>query len=219
MKQIRKSWEKRYKSLKLFKDDIEKIINIITTEFTETERTIVIDEFELNKLEELSEINKDVVNNFKIFVATASLQLNLDCSCAYLIVDNENDTRLVGIASRIDEVLQKRQRFIGFAYGWIGVALIGQIGFFLTNAFLTATIVSVSLAVASLIICFVTIMSWSYIIRHVSTIHMCYSYKKSNFFKRNKDRILVGVIVSIVSLILGIFGTLVVQWVIRNLNP
>lgn len=226
MEKIKESWRKEYKPVKLFKDDVEKIINIVDKEFRETatvsgdkDVTIVVDEFRLDNMEELSEIKAEVTNKLYISADCSSLQLNLHGSGTTLYVHDKEDARLMGIASMIDEIIQEKQRrFFALVCTELRAFVISILASLLAGVFLVFAVFSRSFILTSLfVICLIMIVvdyaCHSYISRHFSTIEMAYSYERSNFFKRNRDTILVGVIVSIVSLALGVLGTLLVQWV------
>jgi uncharacterized membrane protein SpoIIM required for sporulation len=223
MEKIPQSWEKNYKPLKLFKDDIEEIVKIITAGPAETDIHIEVDEFRLDNPSELNEIKKDIIKELYIGVETFMLQLRLGRKNAHLWVGDKDNTMLMGIAIRIDEILRKRQRFLGYlsfgirpqlTYFFLGFPI--GVFLFLSFARTSHTPLFVLLLIAFLIIGLGGIAYFLYFQHHFSTIRMFYSYEKPNFFKRNKDTILVNVIVSIVSLVVGVFGTLLAQWITKK---
>jgi len=218
MEKIPLSWERKYKPLKLFKEDIEEIFRIVKENSTEADTDIIIDEFRLEKPEELGEINKSIINELYINISTATLQLSLGCRDAHLWVGSREDTRLMGIAIRIDELLQKKQRFMGFfTFGirpyltsfFLGVPIGFLSKYFYTKLFTPILVLSL---ITFLVIEIALIASAVHIRTHFTMIHMTYSYEKSNFFKRNKDTIFLMIISSAVTLI----ATLIVQWIIKK---
>ena len=229
MRKINQAWEKQYNPLKLFKEDIEKIISIITTglkeintpEGWENKLDIRTDKFELDNLSELSEIKEKFLRELSILVGDEHIQLKLGRTTAHLRIKDEENTTLMGIGNRIDAILRMRERSFKFLHSFSGrllvtlsAAFVSGFGYGLKSfsrtplpilLFATGITISVMIPVYTL-----------YTATHRSTIEMVYSYGKRNFFIRNKDNILVGVIVSIISIILGVFGTLFVQWITKQ---
>jgi hypothetical protein len=228
MRKCERAWTKKYRPLKLFKDDIEEIIKIITTESTKTSNSqkkttghdidISIDGFQLDNPEELNDVKKDRIKELNITAALCSLQLYFGYSSAKIYIGNEDDTRLMGIANRIDKVLQGRQRLFGFICsnfsGWLSLSVMTGLCVFLLLAAITMPSLPIYISfVGLLVINIVAYAYYVYLSTHFTTIRMFYSYEKASFFERNKDAILVNLMTGVVGLLLGVIGTLLVQWI------
>ncbi len=229
MKKTEKSWSKEYSSLKIYRDDIEEIAGIITSEIEQKESLdpwqnkleIKTDGFILDNISELKNVKGDYLRKLEFRVGSV-LDLDLTSKWASLRIQNSNNTKLMGIAMRIDAVLQKRRRLFGCIRTKIGYILLGilfgvsiQLYIYAFYAAIkSSTFVSV-FAIASCIVGLIAILDllsvW-YLGTHVSTICLRYSHDKSNFFSRNKDAILVSAITAVFSVI----GTLFIQAVLTK---
>lgn len=216
MKKVTRPWENRYRHLKLYKNDVEEIINFVHTELA-TDARIEIDEFILEDVRQLNEIEKETVHKLSISAGGISFRMHFGPTIAYLEIYDENDNQLRGVASRIDAILREKQGLLSLIFcgskAWILTATLGLCtGIFLPLAFLSKVrIYSIILFMALAIAWILYFIFVRYFATHTTIIHMCYPSEKQNFFKRKKDDILVGVIISIVSLIVGILGTLLIQ--------
>lgn len=176
MKEIQQVWRKSYKGLKLFRNDLETIINI-AKEYEQSDKSdlyrkihIVVGDFLLDDVSELKEIKEKVVSSFSLNTQGSSLLLNIDKHLSYLRVDDNKNNLLIGIAQRIDDVLQTRQRgHKNFLFG---------------------------------------IKS--------PTIIMSHSNESSSFFKRNKDKLLLSIIVAAITTFISVSGTLLIQWLAKK---
>jgi hypothetical protein len=218
MEKIPQPWRREYRPLKLFKEDIEEIVKIITVDPAEADIHIEIDEFRLDNPKELNEIKKDIINELYIGVEVSTLQLILGRKSAHLWVGDKDNTGLMGIAIRIDEILRKRQRFLGYLAVGIRSYLVSfflgcTTGVFFAFTQRSHTPLFVLLPITFLITWVASTAYIGYIRYHFSTIHTSYSYGKSNFFKRNKDAIFLMILSSVATLVV----TLLVQWIIKKL--
>lgn len=235
MKKVRQSWEKRYWAVRLFREDVEEILNIVTTTFEQADAKedwedwenkvrIQVGGFELDNTDELAQIPEDTVGRFYIGVGGGRFRLSLSEESAVLEINDREDVVLFGVANRVNEILKKRRRLSGFLLTpyWLGLVLFGfpllyvvGLGFLFKLSKTADILLGGVLAVAWIG------AQWYYYygIKHLSTIHMYHSYEKPSFFKRKKDAILVAVIASVITFILTIIGTLVVQWITKKPNP
>jgi hypothetical protein len=230
MKKLTKSWSKRYGSLKIFRDDIEEIAGIITSGLEQKESpegrhnklAIKADGFVLDNLSELEKFKGNYLSNLSFIVGSYCLDLDLTPKWASLTVDNSDDTTLMGIAMRIDDVLKKRHRFLGYLNTKTGYSLLGiligisvQLFFYAFYTAVKSTAFAIVFAIASGIVGLITLLDllfmW-HLGNHVSIIYLRYSREESNFFVRNRDAILVSAITAVFSVI----GTLFVQAVLTK---
>ena len=231
MRKVRQYWEKRYWALRLFREDVEEILNIVTTAFEQADAegdwhnkvTVEVGDYELDNTQELAQIPEHTIGRFYVGVGGGRFRLSLAEDYAVLRIDDREDIVLFGVANRVNEILKKRQRLSGFLltpYGF-GLVLFGfpllwvGLGFLFKLSNTAYILLGVVLAVAWIG------AQWYYYyrIKQFSTVHMYRSYEKPSFFKRKKDAILVAVIASMITFILTIIGTLIVQWITKKPNP
>jgi hypothetical protein len=122
-------------SLKIFRDDIEEIDGIITSDIEQkngpdswrNKLTVEADEFILDDISELGTVKGNYLRNLTFIVGPCHLLLYLKPGWALLKVDNSDDTTLMGIATRIDAVLQKRRRILGYINSTTGYSLLSML--------------------------------------------------------------------------------------------
>jgi hypothetical protein len=215
MKKITKGWSKDYGSLKVFRDDIEEIAGIITSEGGwENKLEIRTDLSVLDNISELKNVKGNYLRRLEFTVGYGFLDLDLTPKWASLKVSNSDDTKLMGIATRIDTILQKRCRLLGYLNNKMGFVLSGLL-WGIVLSFPTYNKIFVwfptVLPIIALLAILDTVCIW-YLWSHVSTICLYYSHEKSNFFSRNKDAIMVSAITAVFSVI----GTLSVQAILTK---
>ncbi len=122
MKKVKKTYSKDYPVLRLYKDDLEEIVGIFKSHFTEIE--IVADEYELTELADIDNIKKPKITHFKVDhyhhydqekpTRSELLRLELTHYRARLYLSNNADTYLLGVASQLDALLSKKKSSLGF---------------------------------------------------------------------------------------------------------
>lgn len=113
MKKIKRPWEKHYRPVKLFRNDVEEIINIVKTESSENAHVYIrIGEFELDDPNQLSQIDEGRI--YELSVSVEGIMVGLGRTTTYLRVDDEEDTKIRGVASKIDGILQEKKRPLSF---------------------------------------------------------------------------------------------------------
>jgi hypothetical protein len=226
MKKITKSWSKRYGSLKIFRDDIEEINGIIISEIEQKDGpdswrnklTIEANEFILDGISELVKIKGNYLSTLEFRAGSFELSLSLRTQGAYLKVQNSDNTKLMGIAMRIDAVLQKRLRFIGYFNNGLGHLALFMLSLFLLCFMVVLALIHFNIYLLILLGLITTlgfVGNW-YLDHHASKICLCYSHEESNFFVRNKDKILVNIVTAVFSFLLGIIGTLSTQAILAK---
>lgn len=224
MKKLRKKWERKYRPLKLYKDDLVDIINIAKEEYEKANSDahrhidIRVDEFEIEGTEDLDKIEKEVVNLFYIYLNFSPvLRLSLENCSASLLVTDDKDTWLMGVASKIDSILQNRQRSFSFFFSNARPGLIIFVGlFFLFCACILSLFTSAYLLIPIGIL-FISLIWWVEGIKpNYSTIIMSNSNEVRSLFRRNKDKILLSLLVSIITGFVSVLGTLLVQWITKK---
>jgi hypothetical protein len=227
MKKVGQSWSRDYGSLKIFRDDIEEIAGIITSGLEQKEGSegwnnklefkAYGDGFAIDNLSELEKFKGNYLRNLSFMVGLYRFHLDLAPKWATLSVDNSDDTILMGIATRIDAILQKRRRLLGYLRTDIGYSFLGVLVglFFFVPLFHNTYTSSPAFTILVLIIILDMVCVW-YLNSHVSTICLRHSHDESNFFVRNKDAILVNMVTTIFGFLLGIAGTLFVQAILNK---
>lgn len=224
MREIKKTWKKKYKPLKLFKDDLEAIVNIAKEyEQSDVEKwqkkiEITAENYQLDNISELEKIKKEVISYFGLNVGFSSLRLQLSKYSLSLEVGDDNDILLIGIATKIDSILQKRQRRFNFVFTYGGRLILCYL-----IVLLCGVLASVFFILKIYYLLLICIIAAIYIVAKAEdvpsqclTIIMSHSAETPNFFKRNKDKILVNTIVAIIVSFLSVLGTLLFQWITKN---
>jgi hypothetical protein len=221
MKKITKSWYKKYGSLKIFRDDIEEINGIITSEIEQKDAldwdnkiTIEANEFILDGISELVKIKGNYLRSLEFRIGSFGLELSIGAQGASLRVQNSDNTKLMGIATRIDAVLQKRLRFIGNLNNGLGRLALMMLSSLLLGFMVVLALIHFNIYLLILLGLITTLgfVCYWYLDHHASTICLCYSHDESNFFSRNKDVILVSAITALFSVI----GTLFVEGILSK---
>ena len=114
MKKVKKLYDKYYPVLRLYKDDLEDIVSVFKSHFTEFK--IIADEYELTDLSEIDDIKKPKITNFSVTyndhnqdpLKSGLLSLDLKSDRARLYLSDSTATYLFGIASQIDALLSKK---------------------------------------------------------------------------------------------------------------
>src|SRR6266700_2236179 len=112
MKEVAKPYIKRYPVLRLFKDDLEEIVNVFKRHFTDIE--IIADKYQLTDISEIDNIQKQKITYFSVKhhhhyheeqpYRSELLELDLTPGSAWLYLSNNTDTYLLGVASQIDMI-------------------------------------------------------------------------------------------------------------------
>lgn len=181
MKKIGQSWSKDYGSLKIFRDDIEEIYEIITSGLEQKESSEGWNNklefkadgggFAIDNLSELEKFKGNYLRNLSFMVGLYRFHLDLAPKWATLSVDNSDDTILMGIATRIDAILQKRCRLLGYLRTDVGYSFLGVLVglFFFVSLFHNTYTSSPAFTILVLITILDLVCVW-YLNSHVSTI-------------------------------------------------
>jgi len=222
MQRITEPWRRRYKGLKLYKDDLDALIKAAISERDQSDlrkkATIRVGEYVLDTASEVSELPGETADQLTIAIGRG-LWLNLGPGFTYLQVTDTDDTEMMAIAGKMDAILHKRESNLSFAcdialfslphvvgmlFGFMIMmwGLIGSHGVWQTTLWgSTGALMIISSA----------LLTRCRKVRCVRII-LSYSHEQDSFFKRNKDAILVNLISGSAGVVLGIVGTLLVQW-------
>ncbi|NOT05567.1 MAG: hypothetical protein HOP27_13305 [Anaerolineales bacterium] len=177
------------KPVKLYLDDLEKIVSILRTESAEV--SIETREYKYESLEELARNRKDTIYELKLKSRYVTLTFTEYSAELYILNDED---KLRGIFEKIKEIVVKRERnyrkIVSTSWSWV-FWILGAILFI--GKFLPSSINN-SLALIFLIPALV-INIWLYLEQNkYSIIILSYHTDQSSFWKQNRNNILMLII-------------------------
>jgi len=193
MELIRDSITKELPPLRLYIDEITEVYSLLCSCCKEP---IVIETcgYSLKTLEELSHLPKNETNRFH-FRCRAPLCGDIDVwirPCYGQISIQHNSLVAEGIASRIEDILLRGRVFVLFSAEGTWMPIIMGI---LTSVLIGASIISKNPFIVMLLFVFLCIQAREFfLMAHYNTIIFLTRKNSPNFWKRNKDRIIVGCI-------------------------
>lgn len=214
MKKVKKEYIKYYPFLRLFKKDVEEIIKLFKQNCKSVE--IYIDEYKLDDISEIEDIGKQEVSYFHIS-STLQAYLSLSSKSANFVLINEDDLKLRGLETKIEQILAKRKSawdilnspwlYIPYIIITAGVVIWWLLSLTSSNLSLTFFISMVGVMMLGLFpLCIWRILEYIDSNKHC-VIFLCNPEERSNFFKRNKDRLIIGLIGAIVGGIITFIAT------------
>jgi len=218
MKEKAKRIEHKFKMPHLFLDDLETIENTIKKEFPQSKYKLETEELEFENLSEIPK-NLSMTRNFYISVRNDSdLNVYFNQCCADISATYYDDAKTFGLFNKIVEIISKRERkllywwleLVPFVVGLLSISTV--IGFDLLVHKNKKYATFAWLAIAIVFLAFIELPVGNYIERRkFSIIEFVYKKEKPNFFKRNKD----SIIIAIISAIFGSLFTLIAQFIIK----
>lgn len=210
MKKRPQNFSQDFKMPHLFREDLEDIENIIK-DLSPREFKFETKDFEYNSIQEIS---KDfmVVNDFHVQTQSPYISIDFRGSSAR-IYSGDDDIKTIGVVKKIADIISKRERvflwYLSNSAPFIVPAL-----FFSFILLLASTVhKEVKPSVVWYIIvstAFLLSGLWGVIgirstLKNFSLIEFVYRKNKPSFFLRNKDQIIVGIIVAIISVVATLF--------------
>lgn len=213
MEKITKSRFESLPPIKLYLDDIEKIVDILRE--LSSEIKIETEEYALKDVNEFASLNKEKLAELRIRSLEPHLSLDLGPRHVWLdIAEDIPSSR--GTFEKIKEVLlSRRRKFAGFAGNLEGGLIVSLIlGFATISMGLKAIEGGGALfSIGAVIMLLISLVFGRWYFRVISKESSLIILKRRNqqqsFFQRNKDRIIVGIILALAS---GFIG-----WVLRTL--
>jgi len=223
MKEKAKRIEHKFKMPHLFLDDLETIENTIKKEFPQSKYKLETKELEFESLSEIPK-NLSITRNFYISVWNDSesfysrIDVNFHQWGASISTDYYDDAKTFGLFNKIVEIISKRERKL--LYWWL------KLNPFMVGLLFISALISVELLVHKkqknaifvwLLIAMLLASICCYFIgeyintRKFSIIEFVHKKEKPNFFKRNKD----SIIIAIIGAIFGSLFTLIIQFIIK----
>ena len=216
MKKLLKSHSERLDPVKLYLDDIERILDIIRETCPET--TMETDEYAVGEVAQLESLGRDSINTLDIECSRPYITLQFRPYVTSLYI-GQDTAEARGVFEKVKTVLVANRRRpqwlisnLWFAT-WLGVPSL-----LLFFAALERRSVA---AGAAAILGFVLAGAgtwWAYelaIHRH-SVVVLRRRSQGASFWKRNRDRIITGIILSVIDLAAGSMFTLLIQWLLRG---
>jgi hypothetical protein len=205
MQQVPKSDLFRYPKIKLYKDDVQNIIELFNSQYGSTLR-IQINGYLIDNFDEISKIKENTTNKFKISSITEGVSLELTRKYAYLYLSNSNEINQLGLKSKIDDILNKRKRIFNFLDSiWFYALFSLVIGILI--GIIWNTLLTIMLFTLELIYLVVFISPTSFISH--SLIILDKNSQDLSFWRRNYEKIMIGIIIAVLSgIILFLFENL-----------
>lgn len=206
MKKKSKNYSQNFKMPHLFREDLEEIENVLK-ELTIREYKVETKDFEYKTVQEIP-ISNDPVNDFHIHAYDPYISLDLNNFSARIYA-SDDDIKTIGIVKKITDIISKRERkslwYLSNLSTWLAPI------FFIVPPQIWAKLDEKKIQpnkiwLVILAIVFVLSVIWWTIgylasLKKYSLIEFTYKKNKTNFLTRNKDQIVVGIIVAIISII------------------
>ena len=189
---------------KLFLEDLENIYSNITG--IEDNISIRSDDFEFENIPDLLKNKTTEVTELTIIGYKNSypnLFLFIYPKTIYLKADND-EPMVLGVIEKIKEIIKSRKRRLLFpAKGIIALSLIGLLGLVLAlvlqkllpdNLILSRIVLAISI--------FLNLSTWIQLLFAKNQINLVYSKDAPSFWKRNRDVIISGAIMTILTLLI-----------------
>jgi len=219
MKEKAKRIEHKFKMPHLFLDDLETIENTIKKEFPQSKYKLETEELEFENLSEIPK-NLSMTRNFYISVKNDSdLNVYFHQCCADISATYYDDAKTFGLFNKIVEIISKRERKLLYWWSELNPFMVGllfisaQISVELLVHKKQKNAIFGCLAIAIVFLAFICCWFVGYYIhtRKFSIIEFVHKKEKPNFFKRNKD----SIIIVIIGAILGSLFTLIAEFIIK----
>jgi len=222
MQRIQIPQTKKIGLIKIFRDDLEQIVICLRKECKSIE--IIADEFKINEISDLDKEKRDRISHLRIEGFDPRFLLELNQNDAEIWIGDKDNVVLKGLREHIEEILYQKPRLMQ-KFSWLKIVglnfLTGiVIGLSLVFIFFTrfsarriTTVItdwinSYHIPEVLLVIC-VLLFFAGVVFDIINELHHCrisliHSKESLNFFKRNKDQILIAVINSVISASLGL---------------
>jgi hypothetical protein len=222
MKKKSRSLARRFGPVRIYKNDIEGIVEILEKfhddgESREPKIDISIGDYELSSIDELSEVKekpiREMALEYKLYNPFVCIDLDISEESSRLYCSEDSATYL-GVYTEIEKLLLSKRR----KWEWIS-----HVTWFLSAIATSAAIFVVygqinnspfmsymGYSFGGLLLIFGLLSFFTRSIRK-SEIILVDRYEQTTFWERNRDKLLVGLIIGSISFILGIIGTILVQ--------
>lgn len=202
-----KMFFKSYPMIKLYKEDIEELTDLFMKNFNKIK--IEANEYLLKDISEINNLNKDEIYDFSLSGYDEDspfyrIWLNITKRTINLYLMDRENIHYLGIVSKIDNIIEKRIRLSNIVNSrWIIYAFLF---IFITFSYLINKFIKINDKFSIAIIVPLLFILLLYLLDKM----ICYNiiflkyYKDSpDFFKRNRDNIIVGIICAIIGTVIG----------------
>lgn len=202
-----------FEPVTLFLDDVEKIVDAILEVSPEVE--LVTENYVLTNVNQLSQLREPYLKELEIRSSNPYLVLALRRSSAELR-GNEDSPACRGTFEKIRSLVLSRRRVLArLAFGWFYWLVAGIASLAILLGLVIAFWKSSWIAGAAVLAGIATYCTWVWWQYHVtvnehSLIVLCRSSEHQSFWQRNRDSILVGVLIAV-------FGALT-AWVVNAIT-
>lgn len=207
MKKKVKVHYQKFRMPHLFREDLEDIEKIIKDELNPLEYKLESEEFEYQGINEIPADN-DAVSIFHIQTYSPYITIDFGGDGAR-IYGGEDDLKTIGALKKITEIISRREKktlwFISrpspIYPSLAGISVAAVIISTMKKSMWILPSIFVSLFFIVLVVLSFRMENYTF-----STIEFVYKRKKSNFFLRNKDQIIIVIMTAILTFLLTLLG-------------
>lgn len=212
MKKKIQTYSQYFKMPHLFLEDLENIERIIKEELNPVEYKLDSKLFEYQEIKEIPE-DTGLTNEFHIQTISPNIIIDFDKFNSRIYV-GDDDIKTVGAVKKITDIISKKERKLLWYLLELSKIFAPILFYFpvLLGVLVGKEIIKsnrILFLVLTIVICVVAVFWWimgDHIIRKkFSVIEFIYKKTKSNLFTRNKDKIMINIIVAIISILATIF--------------
>ena len=210
----------------LFKEDLEQLAELFKCNFGEIE--IEADGYKVADISEINELEKDVIYDFMISGKDKDnyfdkMTLDISKKSTYIFIDGHNDTKCIGAKYKINEILRSRRRISNILIilkSYWGIIIPLSLFIILSSiliyykSYFNKKYLEIYLSIILLLPFSLTLFLLFLSNFIYNSIHLKYSWEKINFYRRNKDKIIVGILCAII----GSITILVISFIINKIN-
>ncbi len=213
MRQIKRPISTELPVIKMYLDDVQAIYDILKNNCN----TVIIetDKYQITDITKLKDIGVDEIHEMSFNCQNPDINIELRPYMGRIYI-SEDSTLTRGILSQIEEILSKCKRKI---VSKLESSLFYLLFSLLVSATIVLLVIFVELWLAIfwgvtvvLIYILLVVKSYRLSLRQHSTIILSERRERTNFFNRNRDQIIVGLIIAIVSVALTILAFKLFQW-------
>lgn len=204
MEKITKSYSEKLKPVVLYLDDIQKIVDVFKEASENIE--IVSSNYKFNDVDELKELKKEYINELKIHVNSPYISFDIRKSYVELYSSSSGVTEM-GVIQGVKAYIKSSNNHFSIFYSLIYPLIFFYTGLVLYILYDTGFYfnISISLMTIGAILYFINYYNRFY---RKSFIYLCDRIDRPNFFKRNKD----DLILALISALFPILIYLLVDW-------
>jgi len=216
MKKLIKSHSERLGPVKLYLDDIERILDIISE--TSHETTLLTSEYALGAVGDLENLGCESINKLIIECRELYLTVELRPYVAELYI-GQDTAEARGVFEKVKTVLvaNRRRPYWLIRNLWLAVLPSAPVTWLLLDALERRSVLAAAAAILGFFLMGAGTWWWYELAVHRHSVVVLKRRKeRTSFWKRNRDRIATGIILSVINLVAGGLLTLLIQWLLRE---